>query len=402
MTYDFDTVVDRRGTSSLKWDYEEMFVPSSKVSARMPSARALLPLWVADMDFVAPPEIMDALRRRVEHGVFGYTLEPDSWFEAAADWVRLRHSWALQREWMLASPGVIPSLVVALLALTQPGDGVVIQPPVYYPFALRVRAHGRRVVENPLRLSGTRWDMDLDGLERLLEDETTRMVVLCSPHNPVGRVWDRGTLARLAAACARRNVIIVSDEIHCDLVMPGHRHQPIASVSDEAATGSVTLMAASKTFNLAGLGGSLTIIPDPGLRQRFQTVQRGIVGGAANAVTVTATEAAWRHGGPWLDQLLLYLSGNYRFLVRALAEKLPAVRAFPLEGTCLPLLDMRALHLPDDAIRERLLGAARVWLDEGSMFGTGGEGFQRINIGCPRSVLAEAIDRMAQAFSAPA
>jgi cystathionine beta-lyase len=299
---------------------------------------------------------------------------------------------------MLASPGVMPSLVVAILALTQPGDGIVIQPPVYYPFAQRIRSNNRRVLENSLALSGTRWDMDLDGLERLI-DAGTRMIVLCSPHNPVGRVWDRQTLVRLAGICARRGVTIVSDEIHADLVMPGFRHIPIASVSEEAAGITVTLMSATKTFNLAGMGGSITVISDPGLRSRVEAVQRAIFGGTPNAVAVAATEAAWRHGGSWLDQLLAYLDGNYRFLDRSLAEKLPPVTVFPLEGTYLPLLDMRRLGMPQKAVRERLLGSARVWLEEGTIFGREAEGFQRMNIASPRSVLAEAVDRITAAFS---
>ncbi len=387
MAYDFDDIVERRGTSSLKWDYEERFAGTT----------GLLPLWVADMDFRAPPEIVEALRRRVEHGVYGYTLEPESWFEAAMAWLQRRHSWTVRREWMLASPGVIPSLSASILALTEPGDGVVVQTPVYYPFMLRIRGNDRRVVENPLVLSGTRWEMDLDGLARVM-DERTRMLVLCSPHNPVGRVWERSTLVRLAEICARRHVVIVSDEIHSDIVMKGFRHIPIGSVSEQAAAISVTLAAATKTFNLAGLGGSIVVVPDAALRARVEKVHRAIFSGLANAAAVAATEAAWRHGEPWLDELLAYLEGNYLFVERALCEQLPRVKFFPLEGTYLPLLDMRGLGLSDREVKERLLKTARVWLDEGAMFGTGGECFQRLNIACPRSILQEAMRRMAGAF----
>ncbi|MFI5367837.1 MAG: MalY/PatB family protein, partial [Spirochaetia bacterium] len=266
--YDFDRVINRRGTSSLKWDFGERFVG-------MPG---LIPLWVADMDFEAPPEVVHAIRARAEHGIFGYTLEPDSWFDAAAGWLQRRHGWKVRREWMLPSPGVIPSLVFAILGLTEPGDGVIIQPPVYYPFSLRVSANGRRVVENPLRLSGTRWEMDLEGLEKVVDDRT-RLLILCSPHNPVCRVWDQASLQGLADFCLRRGIIVVSDEIHCDLVLPGSRHTPFASLSSQAAAQCVTLVSATKSFNLAGLGGSLTLIPDAGIRGRFDAVQHAIAGG---------------------------------------------------------------------------------------------------------------------------
>ncbi|MGA2977083.1 MAG: MalY/PatB family protein [Spirochaetia bacterium] len=387
MGYDFDSIINRRGTSSLKWDFEQKHTGST----------GLLPLWVADMDFTAPREIVDAIRQRVEHGIFGYTLEPDSYFEAAASWLERRHGWSVRRDWMVASSGVIPSLTAAILALTRPGDGVVIQPPVYHPFALRIAGNGRRVVENPLALSGMRWDMDLEGLARVVDNDT-RMLVLCSPHNPVSRVWERDTLARLGDFCGRRGIVIVSDEIHCDLVMRGHRHVPLASVSEAAASNSVTLMSATKTFNLAGLGGSLTIIPDAGLRERFNTVHRAVFAGTANAIAVPAAEAAWRNGGRWLDELLEYIEENCLFMTRYLAEHLPAAKVFPLEGTYLALIDMRSLGLTDEELKERLLRVAGVWLDEGVKFGRGGEGFQRLNLACPSAILAEALERIVRAL----
>jgi cysteine-S-conjugate beta-lyase len=389
--YDFARVIERRGTSSLKWDYDKKLCGIS----------GLLPLWVADMDFAAPPEIVDALSRRVSHGIFGYTLEPESYFEAARQWLHSRHGWSAQREWMRASPGVIPSLSAAILALTEPGDGILIQPPVYYPFALRIAANKRRIVENPLRLNGRLWEMDFESLERVV-DERTRMLVLCSPHNPVCRVWDRATLVRLSEFCSRRGIVIASDEIHCDLLMQGFRHVPIASISEESAQNTLTLVSATKTFNLAGLGGSLTIIPSARLRERFDEQQRAIFVSLANAPAVAASEAAWRRGQDWLEQLLSYIEENYRFMNAFLAERLPRVRAFPLEGTYLAWLDMRDLGLTDDDLKKKLLCNAGVWLDEGTMFGRGGEGFQRLNLACPRSILTDALQRMAGALGGAA
>ena len=387
MAYDFDTVVDRHGTSSVKWDYEEKYTGMT----------GLLPLWVADMDFPAPAEIMGAIRRRVDHGIFGYVREPDSYFEAAAAWLARRHSWHVPREWMVASPGVLPSLSAAILAFTQPGEGILLQPPVYHPFAMRVRFNGRRVVENPLVVRDGTWQMDLDGLEKVI-DQGTRMLVFCSPHNPVARVWERDTLSRLEQICRARGVLIVSDEIHNDLVMPGFRHVPIAALSEEAALNAVTLVAATKTFNIAGLGGSLAVIPDEDLRTRFEAVQHAVFSAAPNAVAVAASEAAWRHGEQWLDELLVYIKGNYDLLRGFLAERLPSVRVFPLEGTYLALLDMSSLGLPDAPLKHLLLRDARVWLDEGTKFGRGGEGMQRLNLACPRSLLAQALERMEKAF----
>lgn len=386
--YDFDRVIDRRGTSSLKWDF----------SRRYTGRDSLLPLWVADMDFEAPREIRDAIARRAEHGIYGYTVEPESLFEAAQQWLGKRHGWSVNRDWMLASPGVIPCLSAAILALTEPGDGIVIQPPVYHPFAQRIAANGRRVVENALALTGERWEINFEDLERRI-DERTRMLVFCSPHNPVSRVWSREELERLEEICISRNLIIVSDEIHCDLVMPGFRHIPVASVSDRASRRTVTLVAATKTFNLAGLGGSLAIVQDPELRRRLDAAQHAVFAGIGNAFAAAASEAAWRSGARWLDELLEYVQGNYRFTLSFLSRRLPAVRAFPLEGTYLAFLDMRAVGLSDDELTNRLQREGGVWLDEGRKFGRGGQGMQRLNLACPRATLSDGLERVARALA---
>jgi cystathionine beta-lyase len=384
MHYDFDTIVNRQGTASIKWDFSKRFTGLEK----------LLPLWVADMDFPACIEVIDALKRRSAHGIFGYTLEPESYFQAVIDWMRRRHDWEVRRGWMVAAPGVVPSLNVALASYSQAGEGVIIQPPVYYPFKESILRQERRVVENPLRLEADRYTMDFDQLEETI-DEHTRLLVLCSPHNPVARVWSRQELERLVKICRQHRIIILSDEIHHDLIMPGHRHTPTASLSKEAAALTVTLTSATKTFNLAGLGCSLVIASNRQLRERYQETQKRIWTGIANAFSTVATETAYRHGESWLQQVIDYIKGNYEFLTAFLGERLPGARVIPLEGTYLAWVDLRALGLSDEQLKERIRGRARVWLDEGPIFGSGGEGFQRINLACPRTTLEQALEAIA-------
>jgi cystathionine beta-lyase len=388
--YDFDTPVERRGTSSLKWDYGE----------RLAGRADLLPLWVADMDFRVAPQIQHAIADRAAHGVFGYTLEPESYFEAAALWLERRHAWPVRRQWILASPGVMPSLSAAILAFSSRGDRVVVQPPVYHLFHRRVVANGREVVENPLVLSGDRYVMDLEHLERVI-DERTRMLILCSPHNPVGRVWSPEELEALVQVCAPRRIVIVSDEIHHDIVMPGFRHMPLARVSEEAAAIAVTLTSVTKSFNLAGLGGSLAIVPDEGLRSRLREVQGALLAGGANPLAIAAAEAAWRLGEGWIEELVAYLASNHTLLCERIRDGVPGSRVLPMEGTYLAWMDARELGLTDDEITRRLRDTGGVWLDEGRKFGRGGGGFQRINLACPRATLLEATDGIARALGVP-
>ena len=385
MKYDFDTPVDRRGTASIKWDFSKRFT----------GLEDLIPLWVADMDFPACFEVIEALKRRADHGVFGYTLEPESYYRAVIDWMKRRHGWEIRRGWMLSAPGVVPSLNLALLAYSQPGDRVIIQPPVYYPFKESILKVRRRVAENPLILDGDRYTMDFDQLEKLI-DGRTRLLILCSPHNPVARVWLKEELERLVEICLRHNIIILSDEIHHDLTLKGNRHFPTAFLSKEAAGITVTFTSATKTFNLAGLGCSLVIASDKQLRDRYRSTLQSIWTGIANALSAVATETAYRYGESWLEQVLEYVQGNYDFLVSRLAERLPEARVFPLEGTYLAWVDLRSLGMSDEELKQWILGRARVWLDDGPMFGTGGEGYQRINLACPRRTLNKALEAMVQ------
>ena len=381
MVYDFDTPVDRRNTASIKWDFSERFT----------GLEDLLPLWVADMDFPGCQEVIEVLKSRAEHGVFGYTLEPETYYEAVIEWMKHRHDWEIRRSWMLSAPGVMPSLKLALSAYSRPGVRVIIHLPVYYPFKRSILENEREVAENPLVLEGEGYTMDFAQLERLI-DERTRLLVLSSPHNPVARVWRREELERLVEICRRLGVIILSDEIHHDLITAGHRHIPTASLSDEAAAITITFTSATKTFNLAGLGCSLVIAADRDLRERFNSTMKRYWTGIANAFSILAAETAYRYGQSWLEQVLTYIQGNYDYLVAYLAEALPQVRVFPLEGTYLAWVDLHALGLSDEELKERILKKARVWLDDGPMFGAGGEGFQRINLACPRSTLEQALE----------
>ncbi len=383
----FDTRIDRRGTGSFKWD----------TVARATGEPDALPLWVADMDFRAPEPVIEALRARVDHGVFGYATRTDAYYEAVIGWMRRRFAWTIERDWIVFSPGIVPALHLAVQACSDPGDRVIVQTPVYYPFSNAVLNNGRELVRNQLRENGGRWEMDFEGLERAI-DGRTRLLIFCSPHNPVSRVWTRSELETLAAIAVRHDLVVVSDEIHEDLVMPGYRHVPLASISDAIADRTITCTAPSKTFNLAGLQTANVVISNAGLRRRFERALSSAGFLLGNVFGYTALEAAYTAGGPWLDALLAYLDENDRFLRRFVMQRLPRVKVTPLEGTYLEWLDFRGFGLDDAVLNDVLLHGAKVWLDAGTLFGPGGEGFQRLNIACPRSLLEEALERMAAAM----
>jgi cystathionine beta-lyase len=387
MSFDFDTVLDRRGTGCLKWD-----LPARKLGA--PEA---LPMWVADMDFAAPPAVIEALSCRVAHGAFGYASFPESVREAAAGWMKSRFGWEVGTDWISIAPGVVPSLYACVRALTRPGDGVIIQTPVYPPFFSAVEATGRRLVRNPLRFDGVRFTMDLDDLERRI-DERTRTLILCSPHNPVGRVWTEAELRDLSRLCLEKNVVVVSDEIHGDLVFRGHRHIPLATLGPEIADRTITLAAPSKTFNIAGLAASLSIASNRGFRESFRQEFALTGWELPNVFGLVAMEAAYRGGGPWLDALLVYLEAGADLLSRGFAERLQPLRFYKPEGTYLALVDGRGLGLQPAAWNEFLLRKAGLFLNDGSMFGPETVGFARLNFACPHSVLAEALERVGKAL----
>jgi cystathionine beta-lyase len=388
MKYDFDTIIDRSGTSSSKWDRCKTDVGEADV----------LPMWVADMDFASPPPVLEALRKRVGHGIFGYTERTSSYYKALASWMKRRFQWDIQEKNIVFTPGVVVALNLLIQAYTQPRDKVIIQQPVYHPFAYAIQNNDRILVNNQLQIQGGRYVMDLDHLKKHI-DNRTRLLILCSPHNPVGRVWKREELLGVAEICLENDIIIVSDEIHADLVLEGHVHTPTATLSEEIANITVTCTAPTKTFNIAGLGVANTIISNSSLYDRYHTVVNNAGLEMTNVFAKVASEAAYNFGEEWLLQLLKYLQHNYEFLVSFLKNHIPLVSVFPLEGTYLAWLDFHRLGLADQDLQKFLIHNAKVWLDEGIKFGGGGEGFQRMNIGCPRKLLEEGLKRIANAIS---
>ena len=389
-TYDFDRIVDRHGTNAVKYDtLTDVF-----------GSKELLPLWVADMDFATPDFILDALRRRLDHPVLGYTQLPDDYWPQIAVWIEARHGWRPDPAWMRFIPGIVKGIGMAVLALTRPGDKVVIQPPVYHPFRLVPEQMGRRVVCNPLRRTGDRYEMDFEQLEALLDDDC-RLLLLSNPHNPAGIVWPEETLRRLAAICDRRGIVVVSDEIHCDMALYGHRHRPFASVSDAAAHCSVTFGAPTKTFNIAGVVSSYAIVPDEALRRRFFGWLEAGEFHEAPLLSVVATRAAFTpEGDAWRRQMLRYVEANVDFTDDFLRRYVPRIRAIRPEASFLVWLDCRELGLAHDALVDLFVARAGLALNDGEMFGPGGEGHMRLNVGLPRIRLAEALERLRAAVDA--
>jgi len=387
MDYDFDTIIDRQSTSSSKWDLREKSVGVPDV----------LPMWVADMDFASPPPVVEALRERVEHGIFGYTERTGSYYAVLASWMKRRFDWDIQKKKIVFTPGVVVALNLIIQAYTQPGDKVIIQQPVYHPFSYAILNNKRHLINNQLQIQNGRYVMDLDQLKKSI-DSRTRLIILCSPHNPVGRVWTKEELLRLAEICLENNIIIVSDEIHADLVLKGHVHTPTATLSKEIEDIVVTCTAPTKTFNIAGLGVANTIISNSKLYDQFHATVNNAGLEMTNVFAKFATEAAYNYGEEWLSHLLDYLQGNYEFLISFLKSYIPQISVYPMEGTYLAWLDFRKIGLSDEDMKNFLIHKAKVWLDEGTKFGGGGKGFQRMNIGCPRKLLEEGLTRIVNAL----
>lgn len=379
MKYDFDEIIPRRNTNSCKWDS----TPSDDV----------LPLWVADMDFRTAPAIVEALEKRVRHGIFGYVRVPDAYYDAVTGWFERRHGCHFEKEWMIYTSGVVPAISAVIKALTVPGDGVIVQTPVYNCFFSSIRNNGCRLVTNPLKYENCTYHMDFEDLERKASEADVKVLLLCNPHNPAGRVWTRDELARIGEICRRNHVTVISDEIHCELVFPGHVYTPFASVSEEDLWNSVTCVSPSKAFNIAGLQIANIICRDDTLRKKIDRAININEVCDVNPFGVEATIAAYNEGEEWLVQLLGYLKQNYDFLCSFFRENLPDIPVTVLEGTYLVWTDCRSLGMTSDELQTRLLKEAGLWLNSGTMYGAEGEGFLRWNIACPRAVLEDALER---------
>ena len=389
MPFDFDREIGRAGTASAKWD--------PAVLREKFGADDMLSYWVADMDFEVAPAIREAVVGRAEHAIYGYTTS-DGLPEALCSWLSRRHGWDADPSWVVTTPGVVCALHAAVQAFTMPGDSVIIQRPVYYPFSAAVERNGRHVSCNALVQGPNGYEMDFEDLERRCADPRATMLVLCSPHNPVGRVWTDEELRRLMGICLANDVLVVADEIHNDLVMPGYTHHVLASLDDAYADHVVTCVAPSKTFNLAGMQLSGVLVPNDGLRRRLLGVlERLAVGSSPNPLARAAALAAWDKGEPWLDELLVYLRDNVEYLQERCARDLSGVRFFEHQGTYLVWMDFRQYGLSDAQLHELLWRRARVAMDGGSWFGPEGKGFMRMNVACPRSLLGRGVDRMARA-----
>lgn len=387
MPVDFDTVPNRRGTNCFKYDFaREMGMPED-----------VLPLWVADMDFPTAPAVLERLHALAEHGIFGYTGVKDAYFSAVHNWYAQRFGWETQRSWLVTTPGVVFAIAIAIRAFTQKGDAILIQQPVYYPFANKVTENDRQLVVNPLVLKNGRYEMDFADMERKIVDYHVKMLLLCSPHNPVGRVWTKEELLRVGEICQKHGVLVVSDEIHADFTYAGHTHRVFASVKSEFADFTITCTAPSKTFNLAGLQNSNIFIPNRQLRHAYKKELSACGCGGTNCMGMAACQAAYEAGVDWLEQLKQYLAGNLAYIRQFLREKLPDIALIEPEGTYLVWLDLRKLGLTEQQQRQLIVQDAKLWLDTGTLFGQGGEGFERINIACPRATIEQAMQRLEHA-----
>ena len=380
MKYDFNEIIPRRHTNSYKWD-----------SA---TDEDVLPLWVADMDFRTAPPVVEALQKRVEHGIFGYTKVPSAYYEAITNWFARRHGWQIDKDWIIYTSGVVPALSAIIKALTKPGDRVLVQTPVYNCFFSSIRNNNCEVVDNPLIYTNRTYHIDFTNLERLTADPNVKLMLLCNPHNPTGRVWTREELTRLGEICLRNNVIVVADEIHCELVYPGHTYTPFASISKTFLMNSVTCTSPSKAFNLAGLQIANIISADEEVRMRIDKAININEVCDVNPFGVEALMAAYNNGEEWLEELKHYLAENYSYLKEYFNKHLPQFPVTTLEGTYLVWVNCSVLQQRSKDIVETLLKEEKLWVNEGSMYGEAGKSFIRINIACPRQILTDGLNRL--------
>lgn len=388
MLWNFDEEVGREGTDCVKYDLRgEVF-----------GREDVIPMWVADMDFRTPEFIMEKLRRRLDHEIFGYSFRPSVYFDSIIQWLSSRHGWKIEKEWICFCPGIVPALNLCTLAFTRPGDKIIVQPPVYTPFFSSVECHGRTLVHNRLLEKNGRWEMDFDSLVSSIDRET-KMIIISNPHNPVGRVWSAAELEKLAGICRENEIIILSDEIHCDLILPGYRHTPAARISEEISDITVTCIAPSKTFNLAGLSTASVIISNPVLRKYFNKKVEDLHIGNGNILGSIASAAAYSEGHKWVDALMEYVNQNINAVMEYCSEMIPEIVPVQPEGTYMIWLDCRKLEMPARELQEFFVSKAGVGMNEGSSFGPGGEGFMRMNLAAPRKTVIKALEQIEKAIT---
>jgi len=386
MQHDFNQKINRKGTHCFKYDFRKEYFGKEDV----------IPMWVADMDLPVPEAVTRALSDRVRHPVYGYSVINDGYFEAFIKWEEKRHNWKIQKEWIQFSPGIVTGLNLLVNALTKPGDKIIIQTPVYFPFFWAVEKNGRQIAYNQLAEKEGVYTMDLEGLEKQLNDGA-KMIFLCNPHNPVGRAWTEEELSTIGKMCLEHDAVIISDEIHCDLVLEPNKHIPVARISEELEQQTITCLSPSKTFNLAGLFTSQIVIPDEAYRKAYEKeMEKHHL--SPNIFGVVASEAAYRHGTEWLDDLMAHLKGNIDYVTTFLREKIPAVKLVPPEATYLLWLDFRELGIPDKELKKIIIEKAGLGFNEGRMFGPGGHGFQRMNVACPAATVEQAMERLLKTF----
>ncbi|MFC5701204.1 MalY/PatB family protein [Cohnella faecalis] len=385
-TYDFDRYIDRTGKASYKWDQSEKLFGRADV----------LPLWVADMDFEPPKEVVDAIVARAKEGIYGYTIRTEGYYEAVAGWLSRRHGWTIRHEWVTSGPGIVPALSIAVQAFTEPGDKIILQSPVYYPFYDVIRMNDRIVVDNALILTDGQYRIDFELLERQAADGA-KMLLLCSPHNPGGRVWKEEELRKIGEICQKHGVLVIADEIHHDLVFSGHKHVPYATLGPSFEQASITCIAPSKTFNLAGLQAASVIIPNAELRRKYNYLLKTLSLHMESYFGLTAVETSYKHGEEWLEQLLVYLEGNRDALLEYVEKHIPSVKAIKPEGTYMVWLDCRAISEDPQTLKKLMFEKAGVAFSEGSVFGTQGAGFLRVNLACRRELLLEALRLFSEA-----
>jgi len=385
-SYNFDKIIPRENSDSVKYDARQEIFGRADV----------LPMWVADMDFETPSFIREAVMKRAEHPVYGYSIMSDEYFQAIIDWVKTRHQWDIKKEWISFTPGIVPAINFSVLTFTREGEGVIVQPPVYFPFFEAIKSNGRKQLDNKLVNHNGHYQIDFDDLEE--KSKSAKLLLLSHPHNPTGRCWTKEELKTIGEICLRNNVIIISDEIHNDLILPGFKHHPMATLSEEIAEITVTCLAPSKTFNMAGLATSSVIIPNEDLRKRFRKTLKKLHIFRGNFFGYAASTAGYRHGAQWVDALMQYVWGNFDYLAGFLQNELPAVRLTHPEATYLAWLDFRETGLSDKQIKDKLIFEARLGLSHGPVFGAGGEGYQRMNLAAPQSVVREACRRLKTTF----